>query len=249
MGVALVAGDGLVRGIGAPAGQATPIGVQPGTTQAVVIANRVIIIGDTGGIFIYAPAPGLHNLIASIAAVAGTDQYGNSYPGGFSGELQTNEIQFLSAGVVVGQLAPVTLSGGLVLDLLNLPFNSTAGTAANPSVLSTDSWHPMTPLLNGWANAAGNVTAQYRLVASPPNSVEAIGALAANAATAATFFTLPAGYRPASQQQVACGATGGQVAGSTPFVQCDAGGNLTVQHDTIGAADAYLFHGFISLDA
>jgi hypothetical protein len=243
----LMTGDGLVKPVNAPAGQATPIGVQPGAS-GILIARKVIVVGDAGGIFLYAPTPGPGNLIASIAAEAGTDQYGNSYPGGILGELQTNEIQFLNSGAVVGQLAPIGSGAAPPLTLLGLPFVSQAGTAANPSVLSTDVWHSM-GLLNGWANAAGNVTCQYRLVASPPNSVEVIGVLNAAAATAVTFFTLPPLYRPASQQPIAAGATAGQVAGSVPFVQCDAGGNLTVQHGTLGAADAYLFHGLISLDA
>src|SRR5579864_6764810 len=39
------------------------------------------------GFFVYSPAPGPGNLIGSWSAVAGTDQYGNSYPAGLSVEV------------------------------------------------------------------------------------------------------------------------------------------------------------------
>ena len=104
-------------------------------------------------------------------------------------------------------------------------------------------------LLNSWANAAGNVTAQYRLVASPPNSVEIIGAISATTATATTFATLPAGYVPASQQQIPAGGTGGVTASNVCYVQCDTAGNLTLNRGTTGAANTYVFHGTIALDA
>jgi hypothetical protein len=261
--MAMVSGDGLRRPLNAPPGVTPSSGVQPGVDTGVEYARIVIVFGPAGsvsGVFVY-PAgttPGAGNPAVEAISNASKDPYGNTIqpgimsqiPGGAFVSLFQGEINFSGGATIEG----VSGNGNLLFTtggeygFLGGPVVSTAGTAASPSVISTDTWHGM-GLLNGWANAAGNVTAQYRLVASPPNSVEVIGALAANAATAATFFTLPAGYRPASQQQVACGATGGQVAGSTPFAQCDAGGNLTVQHDTIGAADAYLFHGFISLDA
>jgi len=70
-----------------------------------------------------------------------------------------------------------------------------------------------------------------------------------SAATSTTFFTLPAVYAPASQQQIPAGATGGVTAGHAPFVQCDTSGNLALTQAATGAADSYVFHGFISLDA
>ena len=148
-----------------------------------------------------------------------------------------------TSGVTNGTVA---LNGGSTTVTGKL--TATSGTPSNLSVISTDTWHAMT-LANGWANTAGNVTAQYRLLASPPNSVEIIGAILATGATSTTFFTLPAGYQPATQQAIPAGATGGQVAGTTPFVQCSTAGVLTLQHGTIGAVDTYVFHGTISLDA
>ena len=155
----------------------------------------------------------------------------------------------LTSGVTNGTVAlnggQTTVGGALI---------ATAGTAANPSNITTDTWHDIATagFLNGWANTAGNVKAQYRMVASPPKSVEIIGAILATGASAVTFFQLPAGppsYRPASQQQVVAAGTGGVAAGTSCFIGCDTSGNLTVHNGTIGAANSYLFHGFISLDA
>jgi hypothetical protein len=44
-----------------------------------VFLNPVIIVTPGRGVFVYSPKPGAGNLVASIAAVAGTDSYGNSY--------------------------------------------------------------------------------------------------------------------------------------------------------------------------
>ena len=61
----------------APSGQLTP-GVTPGVSGQVV-ASRVIIIGTGGELLVYSPAAGAGNLIVSIAAMPGTDPYGNAY--------------------------------------------------------------------------------------------------------------------------------------------------------------------------
>jgi hypothetical protein len=236
-------------------------------------AGDTIVI-NSAGLFIYAGVPAAGSLAIAITPASGTDQFGNSYGGGFDSFDASGDDTAIDGSVLVftnrrsvtmtrviftpngdGTGIQVQSTGTGPADVeFDLPviFNQPVSelTAAEPetSIFTPETWHSM-GLLNGWANAAGNVTAQYQYVVSPPDCVELIGTLNANAATAATFFTLPAGYRPVSQQQFACGATGGQVAGSTPFIQCDASGNLTVQHDTIGAADAYVFHGLISLTA
>ena len=121
----------------------------------------------------------------------------------------------------------------------------TGTSATNPAV--GESWHAMT-LANSWANVAGFATARYRLTAL--DQVEVIGAIDASSASSAVFFTLPSGYRPASQQAVcAMGASGSVPAGLSPWVRCTTGGALSVQNTgALGAWEAF-FHGFISLDA
>jgi len=141
--------------------------------------------------------------------------------------------------------AAITIEGALTV---TAPITATSGTAASPTVITTDTWHAMT-LANSWANVAGFATARYRLTAA--NQVEIIGAINAAAASAVTFFTLPAAYRPASQQPVAgAGANASVPAGLSPWIRCDTSGNLTVQNTgAIPAAFQLFFHGFISLDA
>ena len=51
------------------------------------IVSLIILTEETGGfsgMFGYSPAPGAGNLIFSLSAVAGTDEYGNTYPQGLS---------------------------------------------------------------------------------------------------------------------------------------------------------------------
>jgi hypothetical protein len=200
IGVVVMAGDGLVKPVNAPAGQSTPVGVQPGVSNGIVIARKVIIIGNTGGLFVYAPGPGPGNLIASIAAEAGTDQYGNSYPGGILGSLETNEIQFLSGASVVGQLAPVTLGSGLALDLSSIAFNSTAGTAAAPTIITTDVWQTMT-LLNGWSVGSGGY-AQYKMEPNLRVSVRAANLVVGTVTAGTSIWTPPAAYAPTVTQRI-----------------------------------------------
>lgn len=114
---------------------------------------------------------------------------------------------------------------------------------------TVETWHAVT-LLNSWANTAGFSTLQYRLVASPPNSVEIVGVINSTAATSTTVGTLSAGYRPANANGFAVGATANVPAGGAPQMRCDTSGNLTINGGAAPpSAVSYFVHGFISLDA
>lgn len=317
--------DGLIPSLGSPPGQPTPVGVQPGTTPGVVLAQFVIVFGASGGIFLYSGKPGPGNPPVAWMSTGTQDPYKNTltpktggaligagqdgnpqvvlalsgaagqlafplpgtwtnYPNVFGevvgggGTLSINGptdttvndqayAELLSAaagfdGGSAGALHYIDANGGdntiaiwgddgLLVNVSPNMFAvkpGTGGSPTNPAVQET--WHAMTPFLNGWANAAGNVAAQYRKVASPPNSVEIIGAITATAATAGNFFTLPAGYRPVSAQQIPVGATGGVTAATvSPFITCNAAGALTTQEIGLGAANIVVFHGTIALDA
>ena len=184
-------------------------------------------------------------------------------PGSTSGGVQ-GLVQLVSAAADGS-----TLAGGVIYDLLSGAatnfahwnyegFSVDAGsvTAVKPGTGTSDanpavgeSWHSMT-LANSWANVAGFAVAQYRKIGSPPNSVEIIGAINAAAATAAAFFTLPAGYRPASNIPVcSMGENASLPAGLSPWIECTTGGILSVQNTAALGAWESFFHGFIPLDA
>jgi hypothetical protein len=114
------------------------------------------------------------------------------------------------------------------------------------SVGTAETWHAMT-LANGWTNDAGFAVAAYRLTNN--NEVEIVGTIVATTATSSTFFTLPAGYRPAHSQTRPAGATGGVAAGTAPFITCTSAGVLSENNVGIGAANILTFGCTFSLDA
>lgn len=187
------------------------------TNQAV----DLIVISDVpgfSGLFVYAPALGTGKLIASITAASGLDPFGNSYQagvvvysalgGGFA-QLLGDALTLGIGGLVKWQLTPSQLPNALLItDALNANsiWIGDAPAAADVAVLvanqpgaaaTVESWHTMT-LAAGFT--AGTPPPRYRL--EPVGSggvVRLSGAinLTANQAAATTFFTLPAGYRPA----------------------------------------------------
>lgn len=188
----------------------------PWTNQAI---SLVIIDAATGftGLFVYSPIPAFGNLIASVAAIAGTDPYGNTYqPGVTSYVPGTTELVQLNDGFiqwedVSGQLwkiepgsggvplqfiPPVTQSAIYFFDGNNGFRNSTAGTST-PEI-----WHAPT-LGTGWAtgsSAAGFQPVRYRLTCE--NLVEIIGLIHSTSATpASTIWTMPTGYFNATSAQ------------------------------------------------
>lgn len=65
------------------AGAITAATIAAGAIDGEVITGATVITDSaTGGIRVYSGTPTLGNLIVSIAAMAGTDDYGNSYPSG-----------------------------------------------------------------------------------------------------------------------------------------------------------------------
>lgn len=97
--------DGLSAPLNAPPGLATPIGIVAGAESGVFIGHLIIIFSAAGalsGIFVYNPTPGPGNLIVSIAAAAGTDPYGNSYPEGINAPALNLSNQSVTPAAVPG---------------------------------------------------------------------------------------------------------------------------------------------------
>lgn len=107
-------------------------------------------------------------------------------------------------------------------------------------------WTPMT-LLNGWTNSGGvQVPAQYRLVSSPPNSLQIVGDIAAGTITDGTIITnLPDGYRPDHSVSFPMGVNPTNRAG---LMREEPGGNIVIFGLTAGTTTIY-FNTIIPLDA
>ena len=141
---------------------------------------------------------------------------------------------------LVSESADATIAARIIFE-----FGGAVAATLTSTGFTVENWIAMA-LGNGWANAgSGSVTAQYRKVASPPNSVEIIGEINGSAATNGKFFQLPSGYRPASSQFIPAGST--TLSQAQVWIGCDSSGNLTVDASVI--TNKYYFHGFISLDA
>jgi len=222
-----------------------------GDVTATAFDGTDFVINEYGGFF-YSGTPAFGNLIASIAPAAGTDAYGNAYlegpaaynPG--SPSVATSlfgGISLLEAanpgGPYWDPLFALTYNGGAAS--LDSPFNSTAGTAANPTVVTTDTWHAMT-LANGWAHQAGNQIAQYRLAAD--GDIEVRGAINGSAATAATFCS-GLGYTFGAVQQFWCQQTSGNAA---VYAQATTGGALEIAGEA-SFSGPYVFWGKLSPSA
>ncbi len=270
LGGGAVAGDGLVRPLNAPPPRELTPGIQPGAASPVVTAVRVVVYGTSqSAILVYNPGPGAGNLVASFNGATGfVDSYGNHVIGGAAEYSGTDAVSLIAGAVqhYTGSLAGGwTADSGVIVTANQITLRSssqqilqagntqllTAGPvviAAPGSPTAGEPWHSMT-LLNSWANTAGFQAARYRLVASPPNSVQVQGVIASTAATSTTFATLPAGYVPATAQGFSVGATANVPAGSAPQVRCDTSGNLTINGGpAFPSTVSWFFNGFVSLD-
>ena len=121
--------------------------------------------------------------------------------------------------------------------------------ATQPATTVTEQWHTITPL-NSWTVQA-SYGFRYRLVASPPNSVEVQGKLVAGTlANGTAIGTLPAGYRPTLANVVGPLV---QESGSTvasillPRVDLTTAGSLQVFNVSANTTNCSI-HGFIPLD-
>lgn len=72
-----VPSDKLVKPLNAPAAGNAAAGVQPGVSNAIILAQYVVVFGTTGGVFIYAGTPGPGNPPIYSMANADADPYGN----------------------------------------------------------------------------------------------------------------------------------------------------------------------------
>ena len=243
---------------------------QPGTSGwsinkdgSAEFRNIVIVAdGTSGKILVYSGPPAAGNLIISVSGAGGTDSYGNTYVQGIEArDASGNYISLSSASITFKGVAnsPIFIFENNVgqilqfLGALGYLFDKPIA-AVQPGTTSTpETWHPI-PYVNGWGNQgttdASNVFGQYRL--TDTNEVEIIGVISGAAASSNTMFTLPAGYRPSSQQGFRIDPTAAVSGLVSSWLQVTGGsGVVTVQ--TPGNASGYkavwIIHGFFSMDA
>ena len=110
--------------INAPAGQATPVGVQPGVSTSVVRARLVIVSGTGEGLFVYSGNPGSGNPPIDSVSNSVTDPYGNttqpgvvSYNGGAFAQLFAAALQLQGA---TGQFEAASVTTLLTAGVLGM---------------------------------------------------------------------------------------------------------------------------------
>jgi hypothetical protein len=219
-----MSGDGLVRPVNAPDGQATPVGVQAGVTNGVQFARQVIVFGPAGtvvGIFVYAAGttPGPGNLPLVSITQSATDPYGNtvqpgvtSYAANSFAELTGAVLAFFNnnaGGNTRVIFAPNPSGNGVIVQstgvnpaVINfmLPITAGGGTPANTTLITTDTWNNVTPP-TGFTG-----TLRYRLLPDGTVMVQAQLAVANTvAAGIVSFGTLSAPYVATADTRGPCG--------------------------------------------
>jgi len=142
--------------------------------------NNVVIRGGEviGGVTLeYSGTPAAGNLIYSVAAFSGTDAYGNHYLGGGSAwygstwavALQSvATLQYYSGSLAAGwtpAAAAVAFASAKQVEITGALI-ATTGTAANPTLIMTDTWQPITLDGSGltWTTVSGYAAPSYRLL-------------------------------------------------------------------------------------
>jgi hypothetical protein len=252
--------DKLRRPLNAPPGITPTPGVQPGVNQGVVIATRVIVVGPAGtvtGVFVYAPGttPGPGNFPTAWMTTATTDPFGNVLPVaaviGTTSIYAADGVFFSTGGAAGAAVVPngsggvnIQTTGGQYVDITTGPFASVAGTAADPTIITTDTWH--TPALGadfGYQSGAAKLSYQLGI----DNRVKLDGVVALSAGFANPLFTIPAAYRPPGLVGFSVGVFGAVVATGAPYCSITAAGAVQLT-DVPAAATAVLMSGSYPLD-
>lgn len=177
---------------------------------------------NANGAFFYSGTPAANNLIASIAAVAGTDPFGNNYLSGFAAYTVTGSLVTATA-IQAGQINnyyAVTF-GSAYNNITNIQVNPNqlnsvfsaiggsfmvAGTrwyAQDPTLGggNAESWHDLRPLSNSFV---GTITSRYppQIRLSPDGFVDVVGFVqfpgTGTNFNSITWATVPTQFRPAN---------------------------------------------------
>lgn len=241
-------------------------GLGGGFRSGILRARVVIVSGVNEGVFVYNGPPALGNLIASITSADGIDVYGNAFVHGvvsyFPSAAPPRAVQlgspnaapgitFLQAATVAGpwtdvvQLVGDPATAALVvinnLSVANnldvaLQLTATGGTAGSPTLITTDTWHPLA-LDAGWT--AGSPAPSVRLL--PDGNLQLTGLATHAAITTETALNsgtpLVAPYVPATNKNYQgnrAGGTAGAEIKSTGVVFAEPNGVSSTSVDITG---------------
>lgn len=196
-------------------------------------ANDAVIRGGLviGGTELdYNGTPALGNLVFSRSSTGGTDQFGNAYIGGAveyanigAGGYEamqlgpTGLIAYVSPGGPdgpYGAVASIQQAGGTFTVAAPLivtgALTAIGGTAANPTLVTTDTWHvigqPGEPVFGAGFGVpgAGDQSPRFQLQADGTVMFDGVALTTAATAANATLFTLPAAaYIPLKRKRFA----------------------------------------------
>jgi hypothetical protein len=119
------------------------------------LINLLIIAAQSGfsGVFVYNPAPGTGNLIASVASAAGTDPYGNPYEEGIAAYEKLAGITYAI------QMGEANFGGSLVPGLFIHVIGGGSAAFADPSFTGTGLSSGSSAILSsGQANSGSSVS-------------------------------------------------------------------------------------------
>lgn len=170
----------------------------------------VTVFGANGGVFVYSPTPGTNQLVASIVAQAGTDQYGNKILAGITSYVGSTAVNLGGTGLTYytnssGQTGTWTSSGKLMFRSASSPqlvlpsgFTGTIAASNSDSTTFTATTAAVRQLSASWDLPANDAAANtiYRL------TVWGNGAQGSSANNASWSVTIGAGGNGVSSVQI-----------------------------------------------
>lgn len=202
-----------------------------------VIRARTVIVSGTAaddGVFVYNPVPGPNNLVASISAGNGTDDYGNQVLAGQTSYFEIAGTWYASS--MVGASFVLLTGGAAQSD----PYNDSGSEYAQNTqtgfgqIGSGDAISNVFSLTSGWlAGTDSNGTVYlpgYSMM--PDGNVSITGCLttpATGTVTGVAWAVIPAAYRPGSGANIPTGTCAQATGAHVGTVEIHPNGNMELQ--------------------
>lgn len=163
---------------------------QDGTAEfaGLIIDGGTVVIGSAGSVFLYSGVPAAGNLVISLASVAGTDAFGNSYPTGFN-------VQGTNGTKITAWLQAVTGSAILLFtpqDNTMAAGNITGTSSGGVGTLGLFPPHPTGLSSSGSIQLTGGTSGHGTISLTAPDGITASGdLLSLNSAIVDTTIPAP----------------------------------------------------------